>query len=327
MWYDFFTGKTFRNWSLREQDEAITDLKVHMMRLEKQASAYDAKGVAAALIEMGFHVEAGRVQRLWARLKGKSGPKVGHAMEALAEDICDHVPFEQRRAILSMLWPVASGKAIPDAKEEAVFDRVASLLGFLDQQFLDSCIKHRLQHNEELSESEVHGVVAELLMCMMWADGRQHLQEDPHICRIIAHGFQMDEPVVREMLAGLDELNATFAAQHSDDPDQRIGLERFEQERRAKINMLMGIIELPEEEIERKFHVLIDVAQFDQMNIKRRVKLLVEKLRYSLDEYGYGRLLGELEEIANADGHVDQAEDSLLSQVKLLLSSVERSSI
>jgi len=327
MWYDFFLGGTFRRWSQEEKDEAIVDLKIHMMRLEKEARAYDVKGIDAALIALGFHVEAERVKLLWSRLKEMKGPDVGHAMEALAEDICDHVSFDQRRAALSLLWPAASYNMIPDEKEEAVFDRVASLLGFSDKNFLDSCIKHRMARNWELSESEVHCVVAELLMCMMWADGRQHLQEYPDICRIIAHGFQMDVAVVQQMLTGLDALNAKFTADHADDPDHRIGLERFEQERHAKIDMLAGVTELPEEDVERKFHVLIDVAQFDQMNIKRRVRLLVEKLRYSLDDYGYERLLGELEEIASADGHVEQSEESLLSQVKVLLSSLERTSL
>ncbi len=314
MWYDFFLGKISRSWGVKEQDKAIVELKTHMMRLEKQAPAYDAKGIDVVLREMGFDVEQKHVQQLWQGLKQRKSIEVGHAMETLAEEICEHVSFDRRRAALSKLWPASSRKAIPDKNEEAIFDRVASLLGFSDKNFLDSCIKHRMQRSWELSESEVHCVVAELLLCMVRADGTQ---ENRHLYRIIAHGFQMDVAVVHQMLTRLDELEASY------DVDQAKGLEQFERERQSKIDALAEITTLSKADVDRKFRVLIDVPRFDSKNTDRMLKLLVEKLRYSLDDYGHDRLLKELQEIASEDGDFTLSEDSVFARIEALLASAE----
>jgi len=321
MWYNFFLGETFRPWKQQKKEQAVIDLKTHMMRLERRAPDYDAQGIDVALTAMGFSVEVLHVQRLWSDLKRRTGPDVGHAMEALAEDIADHVDIEERRMILGQLWPAANYKTIPDEKEEAVFDRVASLLGFSDKNFLDSCIKHRVQRNTELSESEVYCVVAELLICMMQANGGKDLHEDEALCRIVGHGFQMDVTLMHRIFATLGRLEARFADDHV---DQDIGIDQFERERRVKIDALADVTRLSTQDIERKFHVLIDVPQLDQQNINRKIKLLVEKLRYSLDDYGYEHLLDELQSVTSVDGDAARGADSLFTQVKTLLAAAER---
>ncbi|MDQ6970694.1 MAG: hypothetical protein Q9M16_09305 [Mariprofundus sp.] len=315
MWYEFLLGKISRSWPSKDQDRAILELKIHMMYFEKKAAECDATGIEVALREMGFEVKEGHVKPLWERLNHSKSIDVGHAMEALAEDISDHVSLDRRRAVLSQLWPASSRQAIPDKNEEAIFDRVASLLGFEDKNFLDSCIKHRSQRNWELSESEVYCVVAELLICMMWADGKKGLQESQQLCLMMAHGFQMDSEVVHQMFAGLDAMEKAS--------DQPKGFEQFEQQRQRKLDMLVEITRLEPEDVEHKFHVLIDMPRLDSMNLERRLKLLVEKLRYSLDDYGYERLLEELQDIARVDGDLKLSENSVIVKIQTLLAAVK----
>jgi len=319
MWYDLFLGKISRSWQPEDQDRAILELKIHMMHFEKKAAAYDAAGIDVALRKMGFKVDPEHVKQLWERLNKSKGIDVGHAMEALAEEISGHVSLDRRRAVLSQLWPASSRQEIPDKNEEAIFDRVASLLGFEGKNFLDSCIKHRSQRSWELSESEVYCVVAELLICMMWADGKQGLQESQQLCRMMAHGFQMDTDVVHQMFAGLDAIEKAS--------DQAKGFEQFEQQRQRKLDMLVEITRLEPDDVEHKFHVLIDMPRLDSMNLERRLKLLVEKLRYSLDDNGYERLIEELQDIANVDGDLKLSENSVIVKIQALLAAVKENAI
>jgi len=334
MWYQFFLGKSSRPWTEKEQQQAVVDLKLHMMRFDQHAASYDAQGIDTVLEKMGFHVDAEHVKGLWAHLENTQGIDVGHKMEALAKKMCQQINMEKRRVIVTRLWPThdTNGNTTsPNAKEEAIFDRVARLLGFKDKTFLDHCVKHHVQRDWDLSESDMYCVVAELLICIMWSDGNQDLQENEQLCQVIAHGFQMEPSLIQRILIDLHALDLhTLDPSATDEQDASAeqaapskqavqGLEQFDHQRQARIDVIMRIAQISKQDAEHKFHVLIDLPQFEATDLERRISLLVEKLRYNINDYGYNRLLNELKAVASVDGTFIESQNSAFAQIKALL--------
>jgi len=205
---DFFAKKEIKEWMPgdAELDEIIAELNILMLRLDQHAEAYEQHDIIQMLAAMDCRMDASWVRQKWAVLKQLDRESAKHDIAGLTQTICEHVAFDQRIMLLGQLWPSMRHRAIPDKHKEAIFEWVASLLGFEDKTFLDSCIKRRPQRLWELTESEQYGIIATLLMSIMWVDGKADQQESENIWRILVQHCNMDEHDIMHKFAEFEHI-------------------------------------------------------------------------------------------------------------------------
>jgi len=205
---DFFTKKEMEVWlpGDAELNEMVAGLNIRMLRLDRHAGAYAQHDIIQMLAAMDCPMDVSWVQQKWSDLKQLDRDAVKGEVEKLAQTICDHVAFDQRIRVLEQLWPTTRARAIPDKYKEAIFEWVASLLGFEDKTFLDGCIKRRPQRLWELTESEQYDIIATLLMSIMWVDGKADQQESENIWRILVQHCNMDEHDIIRRFAEFEHI-------------------------------------------------------------------------------------------------------------------------
>jgi len=63
-------------------------------------------------------------------------------LEYIAQSLCDNLPSQERVQLLRNLWEIIMADGVADRYEEALFNRVAAMLGITGERFIKNCIKN-----------------------------------------------------------------------------------------------------------------------------------------------------------------------------------------
>lgn len=113
--------------------------------------------------------------------------------EALAEKLCDSMPYDDRVLMLRDIWAVALADGVASRNEEAILHRVARMLKIPNNDFFNNCIKvnkHKKVLTKEQIEQRKQDAVIGILLYTICADRQTDGDEIDRIISTLAERYE-----------------------------------------------------------------------------------------------------------------------------------------